>query len=676
MKNNKKYYISFLLLLFLVVSLAFYITKMVSHQELTREINENISLLLEKTIIKHKKIEIEYGINLKFIVPEMELISASSEKTVLKINRLEIKSPLMSLFFTGFPVSYHFNNVEVYPGKELDAIIDIKKLQERMNYKNLFGLKIFHEGSKHSLLFENIRINNPSAVFPIQYFKLRNFSFDKLVAYEVRHQISNNSLLPNLFADYILIGEVDIGKTINKADLRTKAQLKINRLNVGEMIKIPTLMNGKISLHVGSRSVFDGHISTEGEVELESRFFLNNEILDLHKMTLKMPVSYLSVLKDVLPKTNAKDKILIEGELKGIGSAKIDPSFKFDFLEPVDSSENSFSFRSMLSGFLKGEMLDLSFLSQFSEGNIKGNIQAPVYNDKSGLLFDLDKNISLKLEINNIDLKVMALKKKSFYSLTKNFLKKNDLSSKFREIEVVINNCAYDQRKLSGGGIFKKERNSLSTKQFVINYNKGRLLTDLELHKEYVEGEISFTDFNFEGLAAISRGGRLPISGTYSGKLTGVYSKSNQFSHQLEIDLNGKNGTLVKGESISSVGSAIAKFSPDLKLSKGAGFFSKIKLKGKYANKKFFVKEILYIDKNNELKIQGKATLFISDIKENNYIGEGSNFLVSLFDQKNTLWNKTNSINLPQEVPLKIKRINQEWVPDLLYTINKIKDEN
>jgi hypothetical protein len=675
MKIKKKYYLSLLTFILLGGGVLLVASNLVSTTDLKREIYENVSLLLEKSTIKHEKIKIEYGLNIKFTIPKIEIISTQTKKILTAVEYVEVKAPIWSLYLPGFPVSYHFKNIKVHTGEELNNVVSIKKLQERMTYKNLFGLATFHENSKHSIFFDGINILSKSGEFPIQYFKLRNFSWSKLVAYEMRHQIKDNYLLPDLYADYIMVGEVNFGESIEKRDLRTKAQLKITKLQVGKMIDIQSLMNGTISLHIGGKNIFDGHIATEGEVELDSRFFLNGKVLDLLGMKMKLPVSDLVVLSSILPKSKKTNKLLIEGDLKGIGSDALTPDVRFKFSESIQSSKNEFSFTTNLKGALKKEALDFTFSSLFAEGVINGRVRAPVYDRRTGLLFTLDKNIKLNLEIKNIDLKIMALKKKSFYSLSKDSFKKADLSKKFKEVEISIVDCKYDNRKLSGQGLFKREENALSTKGFILKYDGGSLTTDLAISKDYTEGSLIFDQFNFEGLSALSKGGRLPITGTYSGQLSGVYSKSTQFSHELDIDLIGSNGTLTKGQSISSVGSAMAKFSPDLTLSKGANSFSKFILKGKYSNNKFMAKKIEYNDKNKELMVSGTAMILITDIKENNYIGEGSNFLVKLIDQKNSLWTKKSAMNLPKEVPLKIQRVNQEWVPDLLYTINKIKDE-
>ncbi|MBT7608586.1 MAG: hypothetical protein HN576_02445 [Bacteriovoracaceae bacterium] len=675
MKIKKKYYLSLVIILLLMGIMLAAVSNLVSTSDLEKEIYENVSLLLEKSTIKHEKIKIEYGLNIRFIIPKLEIISTVSKKVIASVKQVEVKAPLWSLYLPSFPVSYHFKDIQINIGEQLNNVVNIKKLQERMTYKNLLGFDTFHEKSKHSIFFDGINLHSKTVDFPIQYLKLRNFSWSKFVAYEIRHQIKENRLLPDLFADYVLIGEVNLGESIERKDLRTKAQLKISKLNVGKMIDIQSLINGKIALHIGGKDILDGHISTLGEIELDSRFFLKGRVLDLLGMRFKLPVANMVVLKKILPGFKESNKIIIEGDLKGIGSDIVQPDLNFNFSESIQLSKNKFSFKTTMKGTLKEDRLDFSFSSLFSEGVINGRVRAPVYDRRTGLLFTLDKNINLNLEIKDIDLKVMALKKKSFYSLSKKYFSKTDLSKKFKKIEIKIKDCKYDKRKLDGHGVFKRDEKSLTTKDFTLNYDGGSLVTDLILSPDYIEGQLAFENFNVEGITAILEGGRLPISGTYSGKLSGVFSKSTRFSHELNINLIGRDGILTKGQSISSVGSAMAKFSPDLTLSKGANSFSKLLLMGRYANNNLIIKNITYEDKNHELKVQGTANIIITEIKEKNYIGEGSNFLINLIDQKNTLWTKKSAINLPKEVPMKIQRINQEWVPDLLYTINKIKDE-
>ena len=673
MNNKKPIIISILIIIGLFSGLSYNVSKLVSNEELTREIFENVSLLLEKSIVRHGDIKVDYGLNLNFNIPEFEINSTVDQQPLIKIKEINVKAPILSLFFPGFPVKYIFTGFEIFTGNRFDEILNINKLQERMTYKRLFGLKMFNVGSKHSLLFENMNIIHNEISFPIQVIKVNHFSWNRPVAYEIKHQIVKSQLLPDLYADYSLIGEVDLGKAIEEKSLRTKSQIKINTIKIGKVLEIKSFLSGTISLHVGGRDWFDGHITTNGRVDMDSRFFLKKGVLSLLNMSLKIPVNDLSMLKELIPNANDSNRISINGEIKDIGSDLAVPQFEFEFTEPITSSIDDFSFTSNLKGTVSNNKMTTTFVTKFSEGEFKGEFIAPVFNKSTGLIFSLESNISLDVDIKDVDLKVMSLKKKSFYSLLKEFSKKSELSDKFKIVKINISNCSFGSEKLSGGGIFRKTKNSLITEEFKLIYGEGSMITNLEIDKKYIEAEFKMNNFNLEGLASVSNNGRLPISGIFSGNLRGVYSKSDQFSHEFSINIKGEDGELDKGQSIKSVGHAMEQFSPDLKISKSSNSFKRIELVGKFSNKKFIANKINFLDKKEELRVVGSANIITTDIKEKNYIGENSVLFAKLIDQKGKLWTKENSINLPKQIPLKIRRVNGEWVPDLLYTINKIK---
>ena len=130
--------ISLILITGLVSGLFF---KFVSHEKLSSEIYENVSLMIEKTSIRHGKMEVKYGWNLNFLIPKFEIISKVDNKPLLEIESIEIKAPLLSIFFPGFPVNYKFSSMKVHAGERFNTVINIEKLQERMTYKKLLGPK-------------------------------------------------------------------------------------------------------------------------------------------------------------------------------------------------------------------------------------------------------------------------------------------------------------------------------------------------------------------------------------------------------------------------------------------------------------------------------------------------------------------------------------------------------
>lgn len=659
----------------IVVFFFIFLSKTVSNEQLTKEIYENVSLLLEKSTVKHNKVDVSFGWNLKFNIPDFQVISTIDQKPLISIKSIEVKAPLLSLFFPGFPVRYDFRDMKIQVGEQFNQTISINKLQERMTYKNLFRIKTFKEGSKHQVFIENTNILNGGISFPIQSIYFNNFSWSRPVAYEIKHQIKESRLIPDLYVDYSLIGEVDLGKSIEKKSLRTKSQIKINSLKIGKVIEINQALNGTINLHVAGKDLFDGHFNTTGPVELDSRFFLKKGVLDLHNLSMKIPVSNVSTISYLLPNATEKNRIEITGDILGIGSEKVTPKFQFEFMNPISSTIEDFSFTSTLKGIVENNLMDASFHSKFGEGEFLGSLKAPVFSKTTGLLFRLDKDVELDVLMKNVDLKIMSLKRKSFYTLLKKFSMKNELSDKFKVVNLKIADCRFGEEKLSGGGTLKKTKSGMISKNFELLFGEGGLKADFDLNKKYFELDMSLKKFNLDGLASISNHGRLPVSGIFSGSLRGVYSKSDQFSHEFEIDLKGENGEVDKGQSIDSVGSAMEQISPDLKLSKSTNAFKEVQLRGKFANNKLVASKIHYIDKKEEFKVTGKGDVTITDVKENNYIGENSLFFVSLTDLKKKLWTKESSLNLPQKIPLKIKRTNGEWLPDLLYTINKIKEK-
>ena len=470
-----------------------------------------------------------------------------------------------------------------------------------------------------------------------------------------------------------MIGEVDLGEAISRRNLQTKSQFKINKLNIGSIISVNSTSAGNLSLQIDKESKVSGNIKSEGELELTTNFLFSSNVLDLSDASLKTSIKNLTLIKDLVPAGASNHRISFLGELKGIGSNLPVPEFNFNFIEPIAFTIDNFTFSSNLMGKVSKNSFDLDFVSNFSEGIISGSLNSKIYNEKTGLLFHLEEDVKMNLEFRNVDLKVMSLKGKTFYSLLKQFGDRNSLNSKFKEIKIAIKNCKYNTGRVSGGGRIKKITGGLSSKDFELIYNKGKMVADFIINKDYVEGKINLTNFNLEILPSILKERRMPIGGNVTGHLSGIYSKSKNFSHDIKINLIGRDGTIEKDRSIDTIGGALMKLSPDIKLAKSANSFQKIAVVGSYNNDQFMAENLEYRDIKDELKITGTAKIFISEVKEQGYIANNSIIKLVLFDQKKNLWLKNSSLNLPQKIPLKIKRINNKWVPDLLFTINKLK---
>ncbi len=676
--NKKKYVLIFFVLTFLILTISLkHFFNTISHQQLSKEIHENISLLLEESNISFGEIKVSYGLKLKFEIPNIEIYSSTNRKNLISIKKIEIKSPIFAIFSPGFPVTYHLKGINIRAEKSFSSVMNMKRFQERMNYKKRFGLKTFHSRSKHNLILEDIKIYKNQNIFPFQYLRIRNFSWNRSIAYEIRHQIKRNKLLPGLFADYILIGEVNLGDSIKKKKLKTKSQIKIKQLEIAGIIEKKSPANGIIFLNLDENLKLDGHISIQDEMNLESTFFLKDGVLDLLDFALEMPVHNFKAVREILPvKNQGGHKIVIKGEIKGIGTGETIPKFHFQFNSPFLLETADFVFSTSLNGKVDRNKLDLNFNSHFSEGEIFGDIQVSFSSDrrKEELSFQLEEDLSLDLNFKKIDLKIMSLKKKSFNKIFRNAFRESEIDKKIKRVKINILDCHYETEVLTGGGVFVRKNKSFSTKKFELKYGKGgSLTTKLKWNKKYIKGDLLLEKFNFEGVSSLSNEGRFPLSGKYSGSIGGLYSNSNLFFHELKIDLEGVDGKMIKGESFEHIGSAMEKFSPGLKLPAKSNEFQKVHLKGQFINQKFLVKKIEYIDKNDELKILGSGEILVSNNKEDKYIGERSHFFMTLIDQKSNLWMKKSTLNLPQEVPLKINRVNRKWVPDLLYTINKIK---
>ena len=131
-KTKKVTFIVFpVIFLVMVMAFSFVINKRVNKDTLSKEIQENLSLILENSQVVPGKVSTSIGLNISIKIDGLKVLDAISKQSYVEIKGIEISTPWSSLFWAGVPVRFFMDDIEINYYEKFKSVISVDKLRER-----------------------------------------------------------------------------------------------------------------------------------------------------------------------------------------------------------------------------------------------------------------------------------------------------------------------------------------------------------------------------------------------------------------------------------------------------------------------------------------------------------------------------------------------------------------
>ncbi len=671
-KTKKITFIVFpLVFIAMVAGFGFVINERVNKDTLSKELQENLSLILENSKVLPGKISTSIGLNISVKLDGVKVIDGATGQTYINLKKFEISTPWSSLFWAGVPVRFRLEDLEINYNDKFKSVISAEKLQERAAYRNILGFSTFHKDSKFDFDLKTLKFNGMKQSLNIDEMKIKNFKWDSYTAYEVSGKITKKIIGKKFSANLRTVGELNLKETVSYGKLNTKSVLTIDDFSIEDKDLELEELNGSLVLTTDEMQLLKGKVSFLGDNYFNSEIsFKDRGEVDLKGLDASLSLETLIKmgLLDSLPEAVKKSSIALKGDLT-FKEKKIEAvDLKFNTISQVELNLGGINFFSNFNGYWDVDRAGIEMKGRFSEGQLQTKISFSKA-DSIGRLSQFKPRL-IDIKLFNVDLRSMALKKKTFFPTLKTLLKNKDWNRSIENINLEVEKCSFGSDLLNAKASFQKNMESYESNDFKMTFGKeGKLDGQFKVNEQRISGSLGFERFNIKGITSFLPNAESGLDGIYQGAIVGSYNFPPVKTRSISVNMEVFDADLSKFKVVDRISEFVSKIAPEsMKVTK-KGKINYIKLRSNIGDSTVLIDELVLREEKKEYELSANGRVNI--LKEKDVFAyQGSEIFVEVNNMSGDLWDKSK---LPAIIPIRIRANDEEWLPDLLYTINALR---
>lgn len=671
-KTKKVTFIVFpVIFLVMVVVFGYFINKRVNKDTLNKEIQENLSLILENSQVIPGKVSTSIGLNISIKIDGLKVLDATTKQSYLNIKGLEISTPWSSLFWAGVPVRFFMDDVEINYNEKFKSVISADKLRERATYRNILGFSTFHKDSKFDFNLRKLKFNGIKQTLNIDELKIKNFKWNSYTAYEVTGDIDKEVLGKKFSAVLRAVGELNLNETVRYGKLNTKSVLSINKFMIEDQNLGLQDLNGKLNLYTDEQDYLIGKVSFLGDTYFNSEVVFKEEgLVQLKNLDANISLGTLQSmgLVEDIPQRMKESSLALKGNVN-FKNKKVEAlDLKFNTVSQVELNIGGIDFFSNFSGYWDVDRAGVEMKGRFAEGQLQTNVEFSKVESIDSLAQFKPRLIDVKLF--NVDLRRMSLKKKTFFPSLKTILKNKEWGKSIQNINLKVEKCSFGSEVLNAKASFKTLGEHYASEDFMMTFGEeGKLDGQFKISNEKISGSLGFERFNIKAISSFLPNAETDLNGIYQGAIVGSYTFPPVKRRSIAVNLEVFNADLSKFRLVDRVSEFATKIAPESMKSTKKGKINYIKLRSNIGDSTVLLDELVLREERNEYQISANGRINI--LKEKGVFAyQGSEIFAKVNNLSGDLW---NTQKLPSIIPIRIRANDEEWLPDLLYTINELR---
>jgi hypothetical protein len=264
----------------------------------------------------------------------------------------------------------------------------------------------------------------------------------------------------------------------------------------------------------------------------------------------------------------------------------------------------------------------------------------------------------------------MSLKKKTFFPSLKAILKNKEWGKSIQNINLKVEKCSFGSEVLNAKASFKRLDEHYASEDFMMTFGEeGKLDGQFKISYEKISGSLGFEKFNIKAISSFLPNAETDLDGIYQGAIVGSYTFPPVKRRSIAVNLEVFNADLSKFRLVDRVSEFVSKIAPESMKSTKKGKIDYIKLRSNIGDSTVLLDELVLREERNEYQISANGRINI--LKEKGVFAyQGSEIFAKVNNLSGDLW---NTEKLPSIIPIRIRANEEEWLPDLLYTINELR---
>lgn len=671
-KTKKITFIVFpLLFIAMVIAFGFLINGRVNKDTLSKELQENLSLILENSKVLPGKMSTSIGLNISVKLDGLKVLDATTGQTYINLKKFEISTPWSSLFWAGVPVRFRIEGLEINYNDKFKSVISAEKLQERAAYRNILGFSTFHKDSKFDFDLKTLVFNGMKQSLNIDEMKIKNFKWDTYTAYEVSGQISKKIIGKTFSAGLRTVGELNLKETVSYGKLNTKSVLTITNLSIDNKNLDIEDLNGSLLLTTDEMQLLKGKVSFVGDNYFNSEItFKERGQVDLKSLDANVNLGTLIKmgLIEELPEQIKKSSLALKGDITFKDKKVEAVDLKFNTVSPIEINIGEMNFFSNFNGYWDVDRAGIEMKGRFSEGQLLTKIEFSKA-DSIGRLSQFKPRL-IDVKLFNVDLRSMALRKKTFLPALKAILKDKSWSKTIENINLEVEKCSFGSELLNAKASFQKNLENYVSEDFTMTFGKeGKLDGQFKVSEQRISGSLGFEKFNIVGISSFLPNAESGLSGIYQGAIIGSYNFPPVKTRSIAVNMEVFDADLSKFKVVDRIAEFVSKIAPESMKTTKKSRINYIKLRSNIGDNTVLIDELILKEEKNDYQLSANGR--ISILKEKDvFLYQGSEVFVEVNNLSGDLWDKEK---LPAIIPIRIRANDEEWLPDLMYTINALR---
>ena len=341
---------------------------------------------------------------------------------------------------------------------------------------------------------------------------------------------------------------------------------------------------------------------------------------------------------------------------------------KFNTVSPIEINIGEMNFFSNFNGYWDVDRAGIEMKGRFSEGQLLTKIEFSKA-DSIGRLSQFKPRL-IDVKLFNVDLRSMALKKKTFFPALKELLKDKSWSKTIENINLEVEKCSFGSELLNAKASFQKNLENYVSEDFQMTFGKeGKLDGQFKVSEKRISGSLGFEKFNIMAVSSFLPNAESGLSGIYQGAIVGSYNFPPVKTRSIAVNMEVFDADLSKFKVVDRIAEFVSKIAPESMKATRKSRINYIKLRSNIGDSTVLIDELILREEKNDYQLSANGR--ISILKEKDVFPyQGSEVFVEVNNLSGDLWDKTK---LPAIIPIRIRANDEEWLPDLMYTIDALR---
>lgn len=546
---------------------SYYIKEAVKKEEIQSALEASLKKSLPGTIIQIGDLKIKYGTSVLITIDKFQVDQKFPvlNYDLLKVSRIRVKVPLLSIFLGGGNIDILLDSPELYLQEKkgdknwinaFNSPVDknqINKNSPAVGQAQIV-LPAFLLNSTATVRMQNSMLNyhlgKVAGELNFGKLVLKNFGLNSVAAFEVQSLYSRKNVetLKEVYSfDFTLIGSVDFADYLKSHNLKMRSNFKVGNLRVTEKAFPLNLIRGDLDLSLNKEGKILGKVvSSSSENEFSSHFSVDKGKIYLSKISANLyPEDFLPFLEKNPPINLNASKLKVTGQLDLV-EGRINPNLTLG-LSPF--SFELFGLKPNSKAIMKiiNDEVTIKLEADELQGKLISEVSAK---------FDINSSEPLEERVSffthDLKLEGISLTEKLLWKWLKELREGGQIDSLI--LPKGVNTFTFSKVKLGGsvydgGGTLKVDRNRAELANFSFLAPGASVKGTGEMirhqNKSIIDLELNLAGINtspfFENIGESGK----RITGIAKGKIKGkwILSKENDFKTNFSLKIS--DGELV-----------------------------------------------------------------------------------------------------------------------------------